>query len=71
VSKSAVESWEAVSSDPDPKEDLGYDLQPLSVITVGERDEQCMILPSDSDHLADDEFMVADPDVVCDLHERR
>lgn len=67
----ALETWEAVSSNPDPSEDLGYDMQALSIITVGDRDEQCMVMPTDSDHLDDDEFMVADPDIVCDLHERR
>jgi len=71
VNETAIETWEQVSSNPDPEEDLGYDLQALSIITVGDTDEQCMVLPTDSDHLEDDEFMVADPDVVCDLHERR
>jgi hypothetical protein len=63
--------WEEVSSNPDPEEDLGYDLQALSIITVGNEDEQCMVLPTDSDHLENDEFLVADPKLVCDLHERR
>lgn len=71
MSKATGEVWDAVASNPNPNEDLGYDLQALNVITVGEADEQCMILPSDSDHLADDEFMVADPSSICDLHEHR
>lgn len=71
MSESATETWERVSSNPDPEEDLGYDLQALSIITVGDRNEQCMVMPSDADHLENDEFLVADPDLVCDLHERR
>lgn len=71
VNETAIETWEQVSSNPDPEEDLGYDLQALSIIAVGETNEQCMVLPTDSDHLEDDEFMVADPDLVCDLHEER
>lgn len=71
MKETSIERWEGVSSNPDPEEDLGYDLQALSIITVGDADEQCMVLPTDGDHLDDDEFMVADPELVCDLHERR
>lgn len=66
-----METWERVASNPDPEADLGYDLQALTIITVGDRDEQCMVMPADADHLEDDEFLVADPELVCDLHERR
>jgi hypothetical protein len=71
VTESAIETWEAVSSNPDPAEDLGYDLQALSIITVGDANEQCMVMPTESDHLENDEFIVADPKLVCDLHEER
>lgn len=71
MKETAIERWEAVSSNPDPEDDLGYDLQALSIISVGDADEQCMVLPRDSDHLSDDEFMVADPELVRDLHEER
>lgn len=64
-------TWESVSSNPDLAEDFGYDMQALSIITVGDREEQCMVLPTDSDRLEDDEFIVADPGIVCDLDERR
>ncbi|WP_206780554.1 hypothetical protein, partial [Halorubrum lacusprofundi] len=71
VSEATGEVWDAVASNPKPNEDLGYDLQPLNVITVGEANEQCMVLPSNSNHLENDEFMVADPSSICDLHEHR
>lgn len=71
MNETAIGTWESVSSNPDPADDLGYDLQSLSIITVGDDGKQCMVLPTDGDHLEDDEFMVADPDLVCDLHERR
>lgn len=71
VSKATGEVWESVASNPNPNEDLGYELQSLNVISVGEANEQYMVLPNDSNHLDDDEFMVADPDAVYDLHEHR
>lgn len=71
VREATVEHWEEIASNPDPNEDLGYELQPLTVIAVGKHDEQCMVLPNDSDYLKDDEFLVADPDLICDLHEHR
>jgi len=71
MSRATGEAWESVSSNPDLNEDLGYDLQALNVIVVGDDDEQCMVLPDDSDHLRDEEFMVAEQSAVYDLHEYR
>jgi len=71
MSSATGEAWESIASNPDPNEDLGYDLQSLNVIAVGDDDEQCMVLPDDSDHLRDEEFMVAERAAVCDLHEHR
>lgn len=71
MNETAIEKWEQVSSNPDPAEDLGYDLQALSIITIGDANEQSMVLPANSNYLEDDEFIVADPDLVRDLHEER
>lgn len=71
MNRATGEAWESVATNPDPNEDLGYDLQTLNVITVGDDDEQCMVLPDDADHLEDEEFMVAEPAAVYDLHEHR
>ena len=51
--------WEEVSPDPDLTTDLGYRLRELSVIRVEEGEEKYIILPSEEEHLFDDEFIVA------------
>lgn len=71
MSRAVGEDWESVASNPDPNVDLGYELQSLTVIPVGEDDAQCMVLPEEDDHLADEEFMVANKGAICDLHEHR
>lgn len=67
MSLSLREVWEEVSSDPDPESDLGYEYQPLSVISVEEGGEQYICLPREEDHLTDAEFLVADANSVRDL----
>jgi hypothetical protein len=71
VTRATGEVWESVASNPDPRDDLGYELRALDVISVGLDDEQCMILPSDADHLTEDEFIVASPNAIADLQENR
>lgn len=71
MSQATGEVWDSVASNPDPNDDLGYELQALNVIAVGEENEQCMVLPDDSDHLDNEEFMVAEPSAVRDLHDHR
>ncbi|MEF8914559.1 hypothetical protein [Natronomonas sp.] len=66
------EAWEEVTSDPDPNTDLDYELQPLTVIKLEEKKGgSYMILPGEDDHLASEEFVIADPGSVCRLDECR
>lgn len=66
------EAWEAAASDPDPNADLDYELQPLTVIKIGEKKGgSYMILPGKADRLESEEFIIADPGSVCRLDECR
>lgn len=61
-------SWEDVTQDPDPTEDLGYDLIDLDVIhTDNAGRPRVLLLPADEDMLREDAFLVAAEDDVCDL----
>lgn len=61
-----AEVWANVSSDPDPKGDLGYEIAELSIIHVEEGGEKYLFLPGEEEHLYDNEYIVASPDSVCD-----
>jgi len=72
VSSSIGDAWEDAATDPDPHEDLDYELRPLTVIKLDEqRDGMYMFLPGEEDHLCDEEFILADPGSICRLDECR
>lgn len=72
MSTTIGEAWESAASDPDPNADLGYEIQPLTVIELSERKGgRYMFLPGEEDHLRDEEFIVADPGSICRLEECR
>lgn len=72
MSSSIGEAWEQAASNPDPNDDLGYELQPLTVIELEKKKGgSYMILPGEADHLESEEFIVADPGSVCRLDECR
>lgn len=60
--------WEAVPEDPDPHENLGYELEELTVIK-SEANEQYVFLPAEESHLLEEAFIVADTDALVDLRE--
>lgn len=60
-------NWADLPSDPDPHEDLGYELRQLTVIHVEEGGEKYLFLPGMEEHLLDEEFIVATPESVCNL----
>lgn len=66
VSRSVLAAWRKAATDPDPQRDLGYEFQPLTVISAPE-DAGVMFLPGDADHLTDEEFIVAGEDSVRSL----
>ena len=71
MSKQLREAWESAPTDPDPLTDLEYEYESLTHIHVEEGNESYIFLPEEDQHLADAEFMVADPDIVSRLDEER
>jgi len=63
VSKS---EWEGVPEDPDPHENLGYELEELTVIR-SETNDQYVFLPAEESHLLEEAFIVATADALTEL----
>ena len=63
VSKS---EWDQVPEDPDPHENLGYELEELTVIR-SETNDQFVFLPAEESHLLEEAFIVATEDSLVDL----
>jgi len=60
--------WEQVPEDPDPHENLGYELEELTVIRC-ETNDQYVFLPAEESHLLDEAFIVATADALVDLEQ--
>ena len=58
--------WEEVPEDPDPHENLGYELEELTVIR-SEANDQYVFLPAEESHLLEEAFIVATEDSLVDL----
>lgn len=71
MSSSVAQAWAEAALHPDPSTDLGYEPRSLTVIHVKQGGEKYMFLPSEEEHLHDDEFIVADPGDVYRLEESR
>lgn len=56
-------NWQCVPEDPDPRQDLGYDIEDLTVIT-SPTESHVVFLPPTESHLEDEAFIVADADAV-------
>lgn len=64
-------AWRSAPIDPDLVRDFGYDLVRWEVVeTLTEGDDRLVFLPADDELLRDAEFIVVDPDVLCDLAEK-
>lgn len=63
--------WDAVPTDPDPEQDLGYRMLDWDVVRASNGSEQLIFLPKDDDMLRDDAFIVVDPGTVCDVNANR
>lgn len=60
--------WCDVPEDPDPIDDLGYEVVELDVIpTTTDGTARVLVLPTDEDLLAEDAFMVVDEADVRDI----
>jgi len=58
--------WEQVPEDPDPHENLGYEMEELTVIR-SETNDQYVFLPAEESHLLEEAFIVATADALVDL----
>ncbi|MXR40349.1 hypothetical protein GRX01_03130 [Halobaculum sp. WSA2] len=69
--QSMSDAWREIHPNPDPNEDLDYDLVELDFIpTSTSGGEEVLVLPTDEDMLREDAFMVVDRDSVIDLTDR-
>lgn len=60
--------WDQVPEDPDPHENLGYELEELTVIR-SETNDQYVFLPGEESHLLEEAFIVASEDALVDLRQ--
>ncbi|MBX0303072.1 hypothetical protein [Haloarcula salinisoli] len=58
--------WDLVPEDPDPHENLGYELEELTVIR-SETNDQYVFLPAEESHLLEEAFIVATEDALVEL----
>ncbi|MBX0294048.1 hypothetical protein [Haloarcula nitratireducens] len=61
-------NWDEVPDDPDPHENLGYELEELTVIQ-SETDDRYVFLPAEEDQLLEEAFIVADEEALVELKE--
>jgi len=60
--------WEQVPEDPDPHENLGYEIEELTVIR-SETNNQYVFLPAEESHLLEEAFIVVTEDALADLQQ--
>jgi len=60
--------WEALPEDPDPHDNLGYELEELTVIR-SETNDQYVFLPAEESHLLEEAFIVATEESLVDLEQ--
>lgn len=70
MSGAVNDEWSERPADPDPEEDLDYDLVDWVSIPASQNGrDYLMFIPEEEDMLRDDEFVVVEEDAVCDLVE--
>lgn len=64
--------WKQARSNPDPRKDLGYDIDDWEEVTARSAgQEHLLFLPSDEGMLQDEAFLVVAPEAMEDLLEMR
>lgn len=63
----SLEAWESLASDPNLSREFGYELSDWDVVTSPDHSDQIILLPQEQEALAEDAFIIADEDDVCDL----
>lgn len=67
ISEAELEAvWEDVPDDPDPIDDLGFDLMELDVLVTSNSDKKVMLLPSNEEQIRDDAYVIADFELTVD-----
>ena len=70
MAQAVSDAWRKLPPNPDPQEDLGYDLIELDFIpTSTSGGNEVLVLPTNEDMLREDAFMVVDRDSVADLRD--
>jgi len=62
--------WGDRPTDPDPRDDLGYDPVSWERISVVDDTDRVIFLPNSEEQLKDDAFIVTPTSAICDLSER-
>lgn len=60
--------WADIPDDPHPQEDLGYEMEELTVIESA-TDSKFIFLPADESQLGEEEFIVVSEQALCDLEQ--
>lgn len=64
--------WEAVPENPDPEQDLGYSGDEWDCFPIEQRgDEHRLFLPPEEEHVWQEEFIIAEVELVCELEDAR
>lgn len=67
----SLEAWKSLPSNPNLNHEFGYEVADWEVITHDDEAGGLIFLPSDQEALAENAFIVADEDDVCELITRR
>lgn len=60
--------WDDLPADPHPAEDLGYEMEELTVIESA-TDSKYIFLPADESQLGEEEFIVVNETALCELEQ--
>lgn len=58
--------WDAASDDPDPFDDLEYELVELNVLATSTSEEKVVMLPENEAGIRDEEYVIAEADLTVD-----
>jgi hypothetical protein len=67
----AETEWAGAPTDPDPQQNLGYELSDWEVLSPSRGSGQVVFLPEDEELLREEAFVIADRSTLCSLDQRR
>lgn len=72
MSSSLHTDWEMASADPDPRKDLGYQSDDWDVITTEQQGTKHLVfLPTDTEEIHRESFIITTHHSVCELVDMR